>query len=97
MRSSTAYRALVTEILRGKVALFGEVALRRARAIPGLQVRDDGEVLELGGDGLAQLERVLETFERLSGRASNISARTAVHRLRLLERYPDLELPPALR
>lgn len=97
MRSSTVYRALLSEILRGKVGLFGEVALRRARALPGLQVRDDGEVVGLVGDGFAQLEQVLETFERLSGKASNISARSAVHRLQLRERYPDLELPPALR
>jgi len=97
MRSSTVYRALLSEILRGKVALFGDVALRRARAIPGLQVRDDGEVLGLGGDGFEQLEQVLQTFERLSGKASNISARGAVHRLQLRERYPDLELPAALQ
>lgn len=97
MRSPVAYRGLLSEILRGKVALFGEVALRRARAVPGLEVRDDGEVLRLDGDGFAQLEQILQTFERLSGRASTISARTAMHRLRVRDRFPDLELPPALR
>lgn len=97
MRLAHVYQGLISEIIRGKVALFGDVALRRAREIPGLEVRDDGEVLRLGGDGLATLGRVLETFERLSGKASTISARGAVHRLRLRERYPDLELPPSLQ
>jgi hypothetical protein len=40
---------------------------------------------------------VLAAFERLSGRASTISARNAVWRLRLCERFPGLELPAALR
>lgn len=97
MRDATVYRGLISEFLRAKVTLFGAVALRRAREIPGLEVRDDGEVLDLQGDGLETLARALEVFERLSGKASTISARSAVHRLRLHERFPDLELPPSLR
>jgi len=97
MRHALVYQGLVSEILRGKVALFGDVALRRAREIPGLEVRADGEVLRMGGDGLQTLAQVLETFARLSGKASTISARAAVHRLKLRERFPDLELPPSLR
>jgi len=97
MRHRIAYQGLLSEFLRGKVALFGDVALRRAREVPGLEVSADGEVLRLGGDGLDTLVRVLDAFERLSGKASTISARSAVHRLRLQERYPDLELPPSLR
>jgi len=54
-------------------------------------------VLRLGGDGLDTLGRVLDAFERLSGKASTISARSAVHRLQLHERYPGLDLPPSLR
>lgn len=97
MRDAAAYRALLGEILRDKYQLFGDVAVRRARGIPGLTVGDDGRVLQLEGDPVAVLEAVLATFERLSGRASTISARNAVWRLRLRERFPDLELPAALR
>lgn len=97
MRDPLLYRALLTEILRGKLALFGEVALRRARAVPGLRVGDDGQVLHVDGDGLATLLEVLLVFERLSGRASTISARSAVQRMGLADRHPTLELPPSLR
>lgn len=97
MRDPVLYRNLLTEILRGKLELFGEVALRRARGVSGLRVGDDGRVLHVDGDGLATLLEVLLVFERLSGRASTISARTVVRRMGLADRHPDLELPPSLR
>lgn len=97
MRDPAAYRELLSEFFRAKVKLFGEVALRRAREVPGLELGPDGEVLTIGGDPLVVLEAALGVFERLSGRASTISARTAVHRLRLLDRFPGLELPLRLR
>lgn len=97
MRDPAAYTELLTDVLRSKTKLFGEVALRRARAIPGLELDDAGKVVRLAGDPLAILEATLDSFERLSGPASSVSVQSAVRRLRLLERFPGLELPPRLR
>ncbi len=97
VRDPKLYKVLLTEILRAKVALFGPLAVALASKVPGLVVAPDGRVTRIDGDGLATLQQVLAVFERMSGRASNISARTALHRLGLTDRHPDLELPPALR
>lgn len=97
MRDPKLYKALLSEILRGKVALFGPLAVVIASKVPGLVMAKDGQVVRFEGDGLATLSQVLRVFERLSGRASTISARTAVQRLGLAERFPELELPPELR
>lgn len=97
MRDPVAYRELLSDFLHAKVKLFGDVALRRAREVPGLELGPAGEVVGVSGDPVAVLDATLRVFERLSGRASTISARGAVHRLRLLERFPGLELPPRLR
>ena len=97
VRDPKLYKLLISEILRAKVALFGPLAIALASKVPGLVVASDGHVTRIHGDGLATLEQVLQVFERLSGRASNISARTAVHRLGLADRHPDLELPASLR
>jgi hypothetical protein len=90
------YKEFLSDFLASKVALFGEVALRRARRVPGLEFDDAGHVVRIGGDPVAVLEDVLRTFEQLSGKASNITARTTLHKLHILERYPGLHLPACL-
>ncbi|MBI5507746.1 MAG: hypothetical protein HY903_03220 [Deltaproteobacteria bacterium] len=96
MKYEAAYREIITDIMRTKVSLFGAAAVRRARAIAGLQVNDTGVVTELTGDPLTILSALLASFEQLSGKISTVSARTSVRRLGVRERYPDIELPAGL-
>jgi hypothetical protein len=90
------YVELVTDILRSKVKLFGDLALKRAAQVPGLDVLPSGDV-RLDGNRVQVLEQLVATFEQLSGRTSTLSAKVAVARLRLMERFPGLELPRSLR
>jgi hypothetical protein len=95
MRDAAAYREFLSEFLARKIQMFGKVALARAKAVPGLATVDvTGRVVSLGDDPLATVTAVLRSFERLSGKASYLTARASLRTLRLLERYPDLELPP---
>jgi hypothetical protein len=97
MRHPAAYEELLSEFLRAKVALFGPVAVRKAAEVHGLRLAACGAVLGVEGDGYDVLDAVLRAFERLSGRASSVSARSSVRRLKLHERFPELELPQSLR
>jgi hypothetical protein len=97
MRDAEAYRELLSELLLNKVELFGPAILSRARQVPGVVVDSRGNVQSIGDDPFAALEQILASFERFSGRISNVTARGVVGKLRLLERYPDLELPAAIR
>lgn len=96
MRYPEAYLHLLRAFLRDKVALFGHVAVRRAQAVPGLRVHETGDIAGIDRDPFAVLDDALRAFEKLSGRASTLSARTAVHRLGIRERYPGIELPEGL-
>jgi class 3 adenylate cyclase len=91
-----AYQEFLSEFLASKVALFGEMALRRARKVNGVVLDAHGRVVRIEGHPVTAVEGVLRTFEQLSGKASNLTARSTLRRLRTLERYPGLELPPSL-
>jgi hypothetical protein len=95
MRDPVAYQEFLTEFLARKVDMFGDVALARARAVPGLELDADGRVVRLGAHPYAAVEAVLRTFEQLSGRASQLTVRASLRALRTLERFPGLELPPS--
>jgi hypothetical protein len=97
MRPREAYAEFISALMREKIALFGAVAFRRASQVSALQLSSDGTVLRIEGDPLLALEGVLAAFERLSGRASIVTARSVARRIRLYERFPGIELPSVLR
>jgi len=96
MSKDEAYRLLLSEFLKEKVGLFGDVAVRKARSISGLDVAPDGKVVAVVGDPLETLRELLAVFERLSGLASTVSARRLVQTLGLREKIPGIELPDGL-
>jgi hypothetical protein len=93
MRDDTAYREFLSDFLARKIDLFGHVALTRAQAVPGLELDARGRVVRFGADAFAIVEGVLDTFERLSGRASCLTVEVSLRALNLLETYPGLEIP----
>ncbi|MFL5303212.1 MAG: hypothetical protein ACJ79R_23025 [Anaeromyxobacteraceae bacterium] len=93
MRDATAYQEFLSDFLARKVEMFGHVAVTRAREIRGLEFDAQNRVLALGEDPFATVEAVLHSFERLTGRASNVTAHASLRALNLVARYPGLELP----
>jgi hypothetical protein len=94
MRDAAAYREFLSDFLARKVDMFGQVALARARALPGLEIDERGRVVRFIHDPYATVEAVLQTFDQLSGRASYLTVRASLRALRLLERFPGIEIPP---
>jgi hypothetical protein len=93
MRDAAAYREFLSDFLARKIEMFGQVAQTRAQAVSGLELDARGRVVGFGADPLATVEAVLKTFERLTGKASHLTVQASLRALRILERYPGLELP----
>lgn len=93
MRDPAAYQEFLTDFIGRKVRIFGHLAIARAGSVPGLELDAEGRVVRLGGDPFETLQRVLRAFERLSGRASYLTARASLQALGTFERYPGLDFP----
>jgi hypothetical protein len=98
VRDEQAYCEFVSEFIAWNARLYGKAALVKAREVPGIGLEGErGRVTHIDGDPVAAVEALLKQFERMSGKVSTIQARGIIRQLGLLARFPDLELPPALR
>jgi hypothetical protein len=98
VRDGQAYCEFLSELIAWNTRLYGRVALSRAREVPGLGIEGEpGRVTRIDGDPVVAIEALLKQFERMGGKVSTIQARGIIRQLDLLARYPDLELPAALR
>jgi len=98
VRDSQAYTEFLSQFVAWNMRLYGKAALVKAREIPGLSIEgEEARVTRIDGDPVLAVEAMLQAFERIGGKVSTIQARGIVRQLKLLERYPELEVPPALR
>ena len=67
------------------VVLGPNIALDKARKIPGLSVADDGTVQEVTGDPQMVLKGVANEYMTLSGQIAQMTLNT------LLEKYPSMK------
>ncbi len=68
MDQTPQYMALISEIIAKQSVVLGpSMALMRARKVPGLQISDDGKVLDIKGEGRDALQNLIKTYTDLSG------------------------------
>lgn len=62
------YQNLLTEIIQKQVAILGPaIAVMKAKNIPGLEVKDDGTVINIEGDAQEIVKKLVDQYVDLSG------------------------------
>lgn len=98
MRDVQAYCEFLSQVIAWNARLYGKAALVKAREVPGLGIEGElGRVTRIEGNPVMAVEALLQQFERVGGKISTIQARGILRQLKLLDRYPGLEIPPVLR
>ncbi len=79
------HKKLLTEIIQKQIVILGpDIALMKARSIPGLEVANDGSVLKIEGDPKEALTRLIDTYVSLSGLIVKKTMEP------LLSKYPEI-------
>jgi hypothetical protein len=68
MDNKEQYYALLTEIISKQAVILGpDIALLKAKSIPGLTVDDSGKVTEINGDPKEVVKSLVNVYVELSG------------------------------
>lgn len=86
MADHEEYKKMLTDLIQKQMVVLGpNIALDKAKKIPGLKVQDDGTVLDMDGDPQMVLKGVANEYMALSGQIAQMTLNT------LLEKYPTLK------
>lgn len=84
--SKNDYKQMLTEIIKKQVVILGpQIAILKARNVPGLKVSDDGEVTEVSDSEQVVLQKLIDTYVALSGEI----VKNAVNSI--FEKYPSIK------
>lgn len=68
MENKDQYKALMTEVIQKQAVILGpEIAILKARGVPGLTVADDGKVTDIQGETQETLQKLVDQYVELSG------------------------------
>lgn len=85
MENKEQYFALVTEIINKQAVILGpDIAILKARSIPGLSVNDKGVVTNISGDPKMIIQSLVNVYVELSG----LIVKNALSSV--FERYPNI-------
>lgn len=80
------YKKMLSDLIKKQMVMLGpNIALDKARKVPGLKLDDSGEVLEMDGDPRMVLKGVANEYMTLSGQIAQMTLNT------LLEKYPGVQ------
>ncbi len=80
------YKKMLSDLIKKQMVMLGpNIALDKARKVPGLKVDDAGEVLDMDGDPRQVLKGVANEYMALSGQIAQMTLNT------LLEKYPGVQ------
>ena len=86
MANNEEYKNMLTDLIQKQMVVLGpNIALDKARKIPGLKVTDNGTVLDMDGDPQLVLKGVANEYMTLSGQIAQMTLNT------LLEKYPSIK------
>jgi hypothetical protein len=86
MPDQTEYRKMLTDLIQKQMVVLGpNIALDKARKVPGVKVQDDGTVLDMDGDPQMVLKGVANEYMNLSGQIAQMTLNS------LLEKYPQVK------
>jgi len=68
MNEKEQYTALISEIIKKQSLILGpEIAILKARSVPGLMVDNDGKVTGVGDNPKETLQSLVDQYVELSG------------------------------
>lgn len=68
MNEKEQYTALISEIIKKQSLILGpEIAILKARSVPGLMVDNDGKVTGVGDNPKETLQNLVDQYVELSG------------------------------
>jgi hypothetical protein len=79
------YKQMFTEIIKKQIIILGpQIAVLKARGVPGLKVTDDGVVTDVSGPEQVILQKLIDEYVSLSGEI----VKNAVNSI--FEKYPSI-------
>ncbi len=80
------YKQMLTEIIKKQIIILGpQIAVLKARNVPGMTVSDDGTVLDISGDEKSIVHRLIDEYVALSGEI----VKNAVNSI--FQKYPSIQ------
>lgn len=68
MENKEQYKALLSEIIAKQIDILGpDISVLKARAVPELQVTNDGKVTDYQGEGSVVVHKLIDKYVELSG------------------------------
>lgn len=87
MDEKDQYAALISEIIKKQTVILGpEIAILKARSVPGLMVDNDGKVTGVGDNPKETLQNLVDQYVELSG----LIVKNALGSI--FAKYPDLNI-----
>ncbi len=87
MNEKEQYVALISEIIKKQSLILGpEIAILKARSVPGLMVDNDGKVTGVGDNPKETLQNLVDQYVELSG----LIVKNALGSI--FAKYPGLEI-----
>ena len=84
------YKRVMTEIISKQAVILGpEIAVMKARSVPGVIVTDEGVVTGIEGDYDDVLHKLIDEYVELSGQIVRATLGS------IFEKYPNIEHPGA--
>ena len=84
--SKEDYKQMLTEIIQKQVVILGpQIAVLKARNVPGMTVSDDGKVTDISGQEQVILQKLIDEYVALSGEI----VKNAVNSI--FEKYPSIK------
>jgi hypothetical protein len=87
MDEKDQYSALISEIIKKQTVILGpEIAIVKARSVPGLMVDNDGKVTGVGDNPKETLQKLVDQYVELSGQIVKNALGS------IFAKYPDLNI-----
>lgn len=84
--SKDDYKQMLTEIIKKQIVILGpQIAVLKARNVPGLKVSDSGEVTDVLDSEQVVLQKLIDIYVALSGEI----VKNAVNSI--FEKYPSIK------
>ena len=80
------YKQMLTDIIQKQIVILGpQIAVLKARNVPGMTVSDDGVVTDINGTEQVILQKLIDEYVALSGEI----VKNAVNSI--FEKYPSIK------
>lgn len=86
MDKKEQYQSLINEVIAKQAIILGpDIAILKARKVPGLKISDEGKVLDVIGSPTEVLQKLVDEYVELSGQI----VKTALSSV--FTKYPELK------